>query len=431
MGLILFVARFSDVITDPIIGILSDNTQTKIGRRKPWILFGCVPMIIMTYLLFAPPDEASMGYFAACIILTYLFFTVVQIPFDCWGAEISGDYNTRSTITTTRQVFTFSGFLIASLIPVIAMYLLGINELRVQLFYVALSICIIMPIVVILATVFVPEPKVRTESTKRFSIKEYRDGLKFMKRNGPFMRILIGYTGTIVGTSIDSVVSYFFCKHVLLAESSYMIALVFMMIAAIVCLPGWLYLSKKIGKHRTFVISIFWYVSCALLMPLLYFVPESSGVGFVVLQALKGVCAGAIGAMSMSMCADAVDIDTIRSGETRTGFYFAIWGAAQKTAAAFAGFIGLAAISLFGFDATLEPGLAAEAGGNKGFALFGIVLLYTVIPCCFYLATLPWIWNYPLTEQRQIKLRERLEYRLSKTGSGPDHTSGSSQQTKA
>ena len=98
-------------------------------------------------------------------------------------------------------------------------------------------------------------------------------------------------------------------------------------------------------------------------------------------------------------------------GEPRTAFYLATWSAAQKIAAAFASFLGLTLISLFGFDATLEAGLSQAEGGNTNLALIGIVLLYTVIPSCFYLVTLPWIWSYSLTEERQSKIRERLERR--------------------
>lgn len=409
MGTILLVARFSDVITDPIMGVLSDKTRSRIGRRKPWLIFGALPLMVTTYLLFVPPDDVSLAYFIAVVILTYLAVTIVSIPYFSWGAEMSGNYHERSRISVTRESFQFFGYLLAALIPAIAQEAFGVTELRDQVFLLAISICALMPIVTVLANVFVPEPRIPETQIQRFTFEQYRKGYRFMIRNGPFVRVLIGLTGTVIGTSVDSVVSFFFCEYVLLAEASYQIALVGMMIAAMVALPGWFYLSKRIGKHKTFVVSILWYVSCAILMPLLYFVPDWSGEGFIALQTLKGVCAGAIGAMAFSMAADAIDIDTIKSGEPRTAFYLATWGAAQKIAAAFASFLGLTLVSLFGFDATLEAGLSPAEGGNTNLALIGIVLLYTVIPCCFYLSTLPWVWSYSLTEERQAKIRERLE----------------------
>ncbi len=409
MGTILLVARFSDVITDPIMGVLSDKTRSRIGRRKPWLIFGALPLMVTTYLLFVPPDDVSLAYFIAVVILTYLAVTIVSIPYFSWGAEMSGNYHERSRISVTRESFQFFGYLLAALIPAIAQEAFGVTELRDQVFLLAISICALMPIVTLLANIFVPEPRIHKAQIQRFTFEQYRKGYRFMIRNGPFVRVLIGLTGTVIGTSVDSVVSFFICEYVLLAEASYQIALVGMMIAAMVALPGWFYLSKRIGKHKTFVVSILWYVSCAILMPLLYFVPDWSGEGFIALQTLKGVCAGAIGAMAFSMAADAIDIDTIKSGEPRTAFYLATWGAAQKIAAAFASFLGLTLISLFGFDATLEAGLSPAEGGNTNLALIGIVLLYTVIPCCFYLSTLPWVWSYSLTEERQAKIRERLE----------------------
>ena len=411
MGIVLLVARVSDVVTDPIIGILSDKTRSRIGRRKPWLIFGALPLMATTYLLFVPPDDVSLAYFIAVVILTYLAVTIVDIPYYSGGAEMSGNYHERSRITVTRESFRFFGFLLAALIPAISQEAFGVTELRDQVFFLAIGICALMPIVTILANVFVPEPKIPETPIQRFTFEQYKKGFRFMMRNGPYVRILIGFTGTVVGTSVDSVVSFFFCEYVLLAEASYQIALVGMMIAAMMALPGWLYLSKRIGKHKTFVVSVVWYVSCAMLMPLLYFVPDWSGDGFIALQTLKGVCAGAIGAMAFSMAADAIDIDTIKSGEPRTAFYLATWSAAQKIAVAFASFLGLTLVSLFGFDPTLEAGLSQAEGGNTNLALIGIALLYTVIPSCFYLVTLPWIWSYSLTEERQSRIRERLERR--------------------
>ncbi len=408
MGFILLVARFSDVITDPIIGITSDKSVTRIGRRKPWLLGGAIPLMAMTYLILVPPDEVSVVYFTICVVLTYFVMTTMQIPYVSWGAELSGNYNERSRITTTREAFVNTGYLGLFLTMGIAQTFFD-KDLRDQLFYVAIAICCTTPVLTLLVTSLVPEPKIPAEAIQRFSIKQYRDGIRFMMKNGPFIRILIGLTGTVIGTSIDSVVSYFFCQHVLLAEASYNWALVGLMVAAILGLPGWLYLSKKIGKHKTFVCAIFWYVCCAMLMPLLYFLPSDAGAGFIVLQTIKGLCTGAIGAMAFSMAGDAVDIDTLKSGEPRTAFYFSFMGAATKTAAAFASFIGLTAISFFGFDPTLEAGLAPSDGGNTNLALLGIVLLYTVIPCCFYLATLPWVWTYTLTEERQARIQARLD----------------------
>ena len=95
MGFILMLARLSDVFTDPLIGLLSDRTKISLGRRKPWILLGSPLLAISTYFLFVPPDQPDLLYFLLSVMGIYLAFTIIQIPFASWGAELSGDYNER------------------------------------------------------------------------------------------------------------------------------------------------------------------------------------------------------------------------------------------------------------------------------------------------------------------------------------------------
>ena len=140
MGFILLVARFSDVITDPIIGIASDKSITRIGRRKPWLLGGAIPLMAMTYLLLVPQDEVTVVYFTLCVVLTYFVMTTMQIPYVSWGAELSGNYNERSRITTTREAFVNTGYLGLFLTMGIAQTFFD-KDLRDQLFYVAIAIC--------------------------------------------------------------------------------------------------------------------------------------------------------------------------------------------------------------------------------------------------------------------------------------------------
>ena len=112
---------------------------------------------------------------------------------------------------------------------------------------------------------------------------------------------------------------------------------------------------------------------------------------------------------------DVVDIDTARSGEQRTGLYFAIWGVMQKATTALAVFDrDCGPLGFFGFDATLDPLLGGQPGGNTFSALMALAIFYSVVPSCFKLATIPWLWNYPLTEQRQARIRRLLESKAAR-----------------
>lgn len=408
MGVVLMLARFSDVATDPVIGLLSDRTRSRFGRRKPWLVLGVPTMMVSTYLLFAPPDGAGAWYFTLCTVAIYLAFTILQIPYEAWGAELSGNYHERSRITAFREQFSLGGFLFAVSIPMIFSFF-GQNDLRPAMSLSGLLICLSLPVVLGLAVGLVPEPPAPHVRTRALGAKEYRRGLRLMLRNGPFVRVVIGYTGTVIGHAMDGGLSYFFAKHVLGAESSYSFALFLMIVAGVACVPLWRLLSVRIGKHMALVTAILWYGAWALLMPLLYFIPEYAAEGFIFLQVMKGMTSGAFGMLTTSMAADVVDIDTARSGEQRTGLYFAVWGLLRKATTAIAASVGLFAVALFGFDATVDPGLAGTERGNTFGALMALTVFYSVVPSLVKLSTLPFLWTYPLTEERQARIRRRLE----------------------
>ena len=88
VGTILFVARLSDVITDPLIGYFSDKTQTRLGRRKPWIVVGSLILMCSAYMLFNPPAGVGNGYLLIWAVLLWLGWTMVNIPYYAWGLSL-------------------------------------------------------------------------------------------------------------------------------------------------------------------------------------------------------------------------------------------------------------------------------------------------------------------------------------------------------
>ena len=413
MGFILMLARLSDVFTDPLIGLLSDRTKIGLGRRKPWILIGTPLLAISTYFLFVPSEQPDLVYFLFCIMGMYLAFTIIQIPYASWGAELSSNYNERSKITALREQFGYTGTMVAVSIPIFLSYF-GIIEMRAILTYEAIVVISSIPLVIIGAFWFVPDDPATILRKKTMTLKEYSRSLKIVFKNGPYIRILIGFTGSVLGISMDGALSFFFVKHVINAESYYSIAILLSILTSIICIPVWKKIATKIGKHKALVFSILWFSGWAFCMPFLYLVPEQALFFFLILQVLKGMASGALVFLTTSMAADVIDIDTIRSGEERSGLYFSAWGIVQKGAAAIALFVALTAIDLFGFDPTADPSLRGTVNGNSNIAIIGLTIMYSVIPSLFKISTLPFIWNYPLTEERQIRIRGYLERKIKR-----------------
>jgi Na+/melibiose symporter-like transporter len=96
--------------------------------------------------------------------------------------------------------------------------------------------------------------------------------------------------------------------------------------------------------------------------------------------------------------------------------YFSIWGLLKKGSYAAGSAIGLAAAAFFGFDPTADPSAADTPEGNSSSSLLWLALLYSVIPALIKFIALPFVWNYPLTEARQRRIRARIERRSELVG---------------
>ena len=442
MAAIIFAARLSDVVTDPLIGVLSDKLRTPIGRRKPWIIIGTPVLMLSVYMLFQPGEETTLWYFAFWIVMVYLAFTVVNLPYFAWGAELTGDYNERTKVTGRREQFHYTGVVIATALPLTAGILIylsqdtnsiesllanievelgAVMEARagnhdVILQWLTIFILAALPITVFFGTVFVKEPSQVVIPRRKPS---FIASLRVIRRNGPFVRLVVCYTVSTVGGAMTGALSFFFCKHVIDAGEWYSVYLLVYYVASTLGLFFWMWLANRIGKHRTFIVLVIWYSVWASFIP---FIPPGYFGVFLIIMTMKGCTEGAMLAIPAAMAADAVDIDSARTGEQRAGLYFSVWGMLLKGGGAIGGAIALLIVGWFGFDATADPSLARTTDGNSSLSLLMLALAYSIIPAAIKFLALPFIWKYPLTEERQKRIRQRLERRGVSISSGSEES---------
>ena len=111
------LVRVFDVITDPLMGYVSDHTRSRFRRRKPWIFLATPIMMLSVYMLFMPPEGAGTLHYAIYSVGLSIAITMMLIPYYAWGAELSTDYNERSRITGGRAMAGIAGSLSAQLVP--------------------------------------------------------------------------------------------------------------------------------------------------------------------------------------------------------------------------------------------------------------------------------------------------------------------------
>ena len=127
VGTIMVAVRVFDVITDPLMGYISDHTRSRFGRRRPWILAATPLMMLSIYQLFMPGDGTGGFHLALWSVMLSVAITMMLIPYYAWGAELSTDYHGRSRVTGSRAMFNALGSLSAQLVPAAALFFYGIG----------------------------------------------------------------------------------------------------------------------------------------------------------------------------------------------------------------------------------------------------------------------------------------------------------------
>ncbi|MBP6012968.1 MAG: MFS transporter [Alphaproteobacteria bacterium] len=416
IGLVILLSRLTDVFTDPVVGILSDRNNTSWGRRKPWILAGIPLMVATVWLLFVPPAAVfeagqtwGLIYLSAILILYYLSNTFIDLPYKAWGADLSTNYRERSLVTGFRESYGFLGLILVLAIPVV-MTMYGFSKLADWVFAIAVACAISLPLLFIPALWRVGETAVDAKPRPEIT---WARGLRIIGRNGPFMRLVWVGLFLITTTSMTAALSLLFVTHAMGQPKLFPIFVMFYYLASVAGIPIWLAISKRLGKHKATAMAIFWLSLWSAPIP---FVAADQFWLFFALMMLKGSAVGALYFIPASMAADVIDIDTLRTGEQRTGLYFAMWGMVLKGAAGIGTALATAGAGYFAFDPTCaSPALVREAATctNTADSIFALAAFYSIIPAFVALAAVPLLWRYPVTEERQKRLRAQIARRNS------------------
>jgi len=254
----------------------------------------------------------------------------------------------------------------------------------------ALLLVIALPPIVVLTLWKVPEYRLSAHAVG------WRAGWTLLKRNKPFLRLLLAYIMNGLANGLPASLFTLFVAHVLMSEAWTGPLLLVYFITGIAALPGWLWLSRRIGKHRAWAVSMLWTSLIFLAVP---FLGPGDTHAFLLICLLSGVGVAVDMALPAAIQADLVDLDTAAGGGRRTGLYFGIWNMATKLALALAVGIAFPLLQLFGFDATTID----DRTGT-----FALALFYGGVPVVFKLAATALMWNFPHDRSAQLATRARV-----------------------
>ncbi|HEY9805804.1 MAG TPA: MFS transporter, partial [Candidatus Obscuribacterales bacterium] len=125
---ILMIGKVWDAINDPIVGTLSDRTQSRWGRRHPWMIFGAIPFGIFFFLQWLVPRFSSNSvdnqwglfwYYVGISILFNTFYTAVNLPYTALTPELTQDYNERTNLNSFRFAFSIGGSILSLILALV------------------------------------------------------------------------------------------------------------------------------------------------------------------------------------------------------------------------------------------------------------------------------------------------------------------------
>jgi len=395
IGLLLMVARISDVVTDPLIGALSDRTGGRFGRRKPWMAAGVPIMMVSAYQLFAPSGEVSHAYLFIWSVLLWFGWTMINIPYYAWGAELSDDFHERTRITGWRQFFGYSGNISVLLVPVAAAQLFGYGGVASEaLVLIGGMALVLLPLLIGLTLWRLPE-RVMIPSAPQPILRN----LRIMAGNGSFLVLFLGFTLMSLGTTMIGTLFMLFTTFAMDLERHAQPILLAYFAVNILGLPFWVWLSQRIGKREAWMSGT---LVMALATPAYLLLEPGDLVPFVLITAVIGFAGGNFLALSMSMKADVIELAARRSRDNIAGAYMAAWSLGSKTTQALAVGISLPLLGLFGFDPRSD---------NSPAEIDALRYTIALLPPLLYLIAIAVIVRYPISRTRLERLRSAYQRR--------------------
>ncbi len=370
VGSIIMAVRVFDAFSDPMMGILSDRVHTRMGRRRPFILWGSFFLAVAVFLLFVPPDLGNTGavsWFALTIVVVFLFWTVITVPYEALGPALTRDYTERTALFAVRDGLLIAGTLFAAALPVMIESLQPAASTdasqRQKFFWMALLYAPLLIGTCLWCVFRIREPKTRENSFPAYS----SGSLRGILQNRPFLILLTAYTIGALGSNLPAALILYYVQYVLQSSRADLFLLLYFA-SGIALLPAWITISKRIGKKNAWLASM---VINTGAFSGVYFLGAGDEWGYAILVVVSGMGFGATLALPSAIQADVIDYDEFLTGRRQEGWYIGIWSVVKKLAAAVSVGAGLTLLGMAGY----EPGESQPPE-----VIHALKVLYALVP---------------------------------------------------
>lgn len=416
-GTILMIGKIWDAINDPIVGVLSDRTRSRWGRRYPWILGGAIPFGVFYFLQWTVPHFSGntaanqwglFWYYVAIGIAFNMAYTMVNLPYTALTPELTQDYNERTNLNSFRFTFSIGGSIFSL---ILAQFIFALIKTPTQQYLVLGAICAVLSVLPLFWCVWgtwqhSAASRAAVDTTESTPLLEQ---LRVAFSNRPFLYVIgIYLCSWLAVQQTAAIIPYFVINWMGLNSQAFTQVALTVQITALVMLFIWSALSQRVGKKAVYFMGMtLWIIAEAGL-----FFVQPGQVGLMYFLAILAGCGVSTAYLiPWSMIPDVIELDELQTGQRREGMFYAFMVLLQKIGLAAGLFLVGLVLEASGFMETV-PGQPAPTQPPS--ALLAIRLAIGPLPTLILIGGLILAYFYPIT--REVHAEILLKLRERKTG---------------
>ncbi len=414
-----------DAVNDPIIGVLSDRMKSKLGRRRPFLLWFAFPFGLSFVMLWSAPNwESQVGlliYVTLAFMISDTLTTLVAVPYLSLTPELTQDYDERTSLSSFRTVFQLlAAMTVVITAPMIVDAVILGGGTQQQGFLTAGAVFgAVGSLPLFLIGLFIKERF--AEETSGQDTLPFRETMRLAWQNVPF-RYAVGIymfnwsAVDMVSITFPFFLLYWVAEGDLLAKVNILgvdLALesAFFGVLMLVCVlfvPFWLWLSKRQNKIRAYMLGM---AAWVVVQAMIFTIQPGDTEYMLVIAALAGIGVSAAYILPDSILPDVIEWDELRTGRRQEGVYYGIRTLIRKLTGAIIIFITL---QILGWSGYQSPPESVTVFRQPDSALFMIRLMDSFIGAAILLGTILLAWSYPLTREKYQKVQRLLTVRRNK-----------------
>lgn len=403
-GVIFLIVKIWDSVNDPLIGAISDRTNTRWGRRRPWLLFGAIPFGLAFFLQWIVPDLGPTGKFLYYLIIALLLdtaFTAVNVPYTALTPELTSDYDERTSLNAYRFSFSILGGMIAAVLHGII-----VNSFDSVLLGNMVSAAIWAFFIIASAlTTFAFTRESYFEGSEAREHTGFVDGLRIVFSNRPFLIVTGIYLMSWLSLQFVQANLQLWVRYWIDAEDQFPVMILVLQVSAFIFLLIWTRVSERIGKKKVYYVGMLFWIATSLA---LFFVQPGQVTLILGLAAVAGIGLSIAYLVPWSMLPDVIDYDEVKTGKRQEGIYYGLFVFLQKLGIS----LGLA-LSNFALEATgyINPETAGAFVEQPDSVLLTLRAFVSFVPAVILALSYILVYRYPITRERYAEIRAELARR--------------------